>query len=236
MESNYKVIREIGRGAAGIVSLVRRRRDNRMFAAKEIPYDMVATVKGSSARIARATVLKEVQVMRTIPHHPSIVSLEEVIESRESVFLILEYVDGGMLHDLVYPNGVPPAAREHHQNNMPGWLSYHQSGGGGFSPRNGAGGDAQAYGSDTWGESAMPIMSAAGTPGNFGAASGTMNATDSQTRRTVLRRPHLHMAPSPRYRVKLPSLTRRHPSRHQAAEHPRDKWRPTGQDRRLRHR
>jgi hypothetical protein len=78
---------------------------------------------------------------------------------------------------LVYPNGVPPAAREHHQNNMPGWLSYHQSGGGGFSPRNGAGGDAQAYGSDTWGESAMPIMSAAGTPGNFGAASGTMNAT-----------------------------------------------------------
>ena len=42
MNQEYKTIRELGRGAAGVVSLVRRRRDGRMFAAKEVSFSDAA--------------------------------------------------------------------------------------------------------------------------------------------------------------------------------------------------
>lgn len=93
MSSQYSVLRELGRGASGVVSLVRRRSDGRLFAAKEI---MFADLN------ERRSILEEVHLMQSLPQHPSLLGLEEVIEGRSSVTMILEYSSEGTLRDYLY--------------------------------------------------------------------------------------------------------------------------------------
>jgi serine/threonine protein kinase len=100
MQSHYSVIKELGRGAAGTVFLVRRRRDGRLFAAKEII---------STSPDDRRAIMKEVHLLQAVPPHPNIIQLEEVVEQRGMVTVILEYAMDGTLKDRVY-NGKPGQA------------------------------------------------------------------------------------------------------------------------------
>lgn len=100
--NNYRTIRELGRGASGIVSLVRRKSDNRLFAAKQV---YMTAVDPSESVAERNRVMKEARLLQQLPHHPSIIALEDVVDARDSVTLIMEYVDGGSLFDAIYPDG-----------------------------------------------------------------------------------------------------------------------------------
>lgn len=91
--SGYVVVRELGRGASGVVSLVRRKQDGRLFAAKEIDF---------VDQLERNQIMAEVRVMQSLPQHPSLLSLEEVLQSRTSVTMILEYSSEGTLRDALY--------------------------------------------------------------------------------------------------------------------------------------
>ena len=126
MQSGYTKLRELGRGAFGVVDLVRRKKDGRLFAAKSLSIDAHAsqmsrdthTATSSSAAAAAADlaavrsaarnkILDEVRVLQRLPQHPCIVGLEEVVESRDTVTLVLEYVGGGTLAERVYAHGEP---------------------------------------------------------------------------------------------------------------------------------
>lgn len=59
---------------------------------------------------AEAEVMHEVNIMKQV-EHPNVVNLREIIASRESIFLVMEYVPGGDLFDHVAKHGamkVPP--------------------------------------------------------------------------------------------------------------------------------
>jgi serine/threonine protein kinase len=115
--NNYRTIRELGRGASGIVSLVRRKSDNRLFAAKQV---YMTAVDPSEAVAERNRVMKEARLLQQLPHHPSIIALEDVIDARDSVTLIMEYVDGGSLYDAIYPDGAG-AVRYSPPESQGGW-------------------------------------------------------------------------------------------------------------------
>jgi serine/threonine protein kinase len=53
---------------------------------------------------AEAEVMHEVNIMKQI-EHPNVVNLREIIASRESIFLVMEYVPGGDLFDHVAKHG-----------------------------------------------------------------------------------------------------------------------------------
>ena len=93
MQSHYSVIKELGRGVAGTVYLVRRRRDGRLFAAKEI---------ACQSNDERRTIMKEVHLLQSVPPHPNIIQLEEVVEQRGMITVILEYAVDGTLRNRVY--------------------------------------------------------------------------------------------------------------------------------------
>jgi serine/threonine protein kinase len=91
--SGYVVVRELGRGASGVVSLVRRKHDGRLFAAKEINF---------VDQEERNQIMAEVRVMQSLPQHPSLLSLEEVLQTRSAVTMIVEYSAEGTLRDALY--------------------------------------------------------------------------------------------------------------------------------------
>ena len=112
MQSRYSVLRKLGSGASGVVSLVRRREDGRRFAAKEIDFTGTANEETTSRGMENTALNKIAEVaLMNLPQHPSIVALEETIRTRTGIILILEYVPGGTLHDFVYnrPDRIPEA-------------------------------------------------------------------------------------------------------------------------------
>jgi hypothetical protein len=108
MQGRYTVLKTLGQGVSGVVSLVRRRADGRLFASKEIsnilPED--STRAGENASLQK---IPEIAVM-DLPPHPGIVSLEETIRTRTGIIMIIEYVSGGTLQDFVssrWPGSTP---------------------------------------------------------------------------------------------------------------------------------
>ncbi|ORY98239.1 kinase-like domain-containing protein [Syncephalastrum racemosum] len=86
----YKLVAKLGDGAF-----------SKVYKAIDIDQDTVVAVKvirkTQLSQNQRAGVLKEVQLMRTINEHPSIVKLHRFIDTTDHYFLILEMCEGGEL-------------------------------------------------------------------------------------------------------------------------------------------
>jgi len=48
--------------------------------------------------------MREIRLMRCF-HHPNIIRLYEVLDSESEIYLILEYISGGELFDLIQTRG-----------------------------------------------------------------------------------------------------------------------------------
>lgn len=100
----YKIERELGRGGMGVVYLARDTRLGRQVAIKTI------TPGGASAGGASATegleehrrrverLRREAQVLASL-NHPGIAGIYDIAEHEESLFLVMEFVDGPTLQD-----------------------------------------------------------------------------------------------------------------------------------------
>jgi len=85
--------RVLGRGASSTVYRARRTNDGRVVAVKAL---RVADLASAAAnRFAR-----EADIMRAL-HHPNLVQLEELCDVGEQRFLVMEYVDGATLADVM---------------------------------------------------------------------------------------------------------------------------------------
>ncbi|CAM1308636.1 CHEK2 (predicted) [Pycnogonum litorale] len=103
IERNYVVSKILGRGACGEVRLVFEKNDScKSHAMKIIPKKKFSP-SGSIVKDMSKQVLNEVNIMKNLKH-PCIVNTKEVINSHESLFIILELVEGGELFDRVLRN------------------------------------------------------------------------------------------------------------------------------------
>ncbi|KAF5277146.1 hypothetical protein FQR65_LT03852 [Abscondita terminalis] len=99
----YEFEKPLGTGACGEVVLVYDRISRKPFAIKKI----------NKAKISDPTNLNnperiesEVNIMLALTH-PNIISTEEVVDTKEAVFIVLEYMDGGELTDLLSETALP---------------------------------------------------------------------------------------------------------------------------------
>lgn len=100
----YRVEREIGRGGMGSVWLCRDERLGREVAAKQ-----VGRLPGESATdLARA--LREARSSAPL-NHPSVVSVYDAIEEGDHAWLVMEYVPGHTLSELMARDGSLPPER-----------------------------------------------------------------------------------------------------------------------------
>ena len=87
--AEFVVEDKLGQGAFGVVYLVKQRKDNALFALKEIDL----------RKPGMQQVMKEVETMKRLPSHRNIVKLHDHWESasKKDMWLLLEYCSKGTL-------------------------------------------------------------------------------------------------------------------------------------------
>ncbi len=88
---------ELGRGAFSIVKLAVERSTGKGFAVKIIE-------KKNVAQEYKKNLLTETEILRAVSH-PSIIRLEEMFETDDFLFLVMELVVGGELFDRIVEKG-----------------------------------------------------------------------------------------------------------------------------------
>jgi eukaryotic-like serine/threonine-protein kinase len=101
----YEILRPLGRGAMGIVYLARDPQIERELALKTIRFD--TSDKGFNAEEAKARFLKEARISGRL-QHPYIVTVFDVGDDSGTLFLAMEFVQGGSFSQkLAEPNEFP---------------------------------------------------------------------------------------------------------------------------------
>jgi serine/threonine protein kinase len=104
----------VGKGSCGRVRIAKHRATGQLAAVKILPLRYLVTSRSPSANrqavsgMERLTVDREV-VMMKLMDHPNIVRIYDVYEGEKELYLVLEYVEGGELFDLLVNRGKMPA-------------------------------------------------------------------------------------------------------------------------------
>ena len=97
----YRVLREVGRGGMGAVWLCRDERLGRQVAVKQVGH-----VTGEAPDVARA--MREARSSAPL-NHPHVVAIYDAIDEGDHIWLVMEYVDGRTLAQILAEDGpVPP--------------------------------------------------------------------------------------------------------------------------------
>ena len=102
--SHYEIIEEIGRGGMGIVYKGRDRLLNRDVALKALPF--VKSSETGSQHILRQRFEREAQSASAL-NHPNIVTIYDLLSEPDSDFIVMEYVEGKSLSQVIPPHGLP---------------------------------------------------------------------------------------------------------------------------------
>jgi hypothetical protein len=93
--SKFKTLSKIGEGTFGSVFRVRKIDTNEEFAVKQ--FDKAAL---SKSKTAKGYLFKEIQIMKELDH-PCLLKLHEVHETRNSIYLLVDLLEGGELFDIL---------------------------------------------------------------------------------------------------------------------------------------
>merc|ERR1711916_165210 len=96
LEHYYKVIKPIGEGKFSTVFLAKHRETRKKYAVKH--------VDKHDEEFSKALLESEVAIMKAI-HHLNVVRLCDVFDSDDSFCMVLEYVKGGELFDMIVDHG-----------------------------------------------------------------------------------------------------------------------------------
>jgi non-specific serine/threonine protein kinase len=103
--SHYEIIEEIGRGGMGIVYKGRDRLLNRDVALKALPLVRSADAV-SQTSVSRQRFEREAQSASAL-NHPNIVTIYDLLSEPDCDFIVMEYVDGKPLSQVIPPAGLP---------------------------------------------------------------------------------------------------------------------------------
>ena len=96
--TKYQTIKMIGKGSFARVYLVENKDTKERFAVKAFSKDYLLTqAKG------KESLINEIEIMQKLKH-PYIMSLEEIHESKNSIYLVLELLEGGELLNYISSN------------------------------------------------------------------------------------------------------------------------------------
>jgi serine/threonine protein kinase len=100
---HYEILAEIGRGGMGVVYKARDTHLNRAVAIKVLPPDKIADL-GRKQRF-----IQEAKAPSSL-NHPNIVTIHDINSDSGTDFIVMEYVEGRTLGELLPPKGLRPTA------------------------------------------------------------------------------------------------------------------------------
>eukprot|EP00756_Hemistasia_phaeocysticola_P023412 Hpha_TRINITY_DN15889_c3_g7::TRINITY_DN15889_c3_g7_i1::g.191468::m.191468 len=95
----YKVVRTLGKGSCGIVKLCEHR-----GTSEEVAVKIVSRGELDHSPAQRKRTEAEIKALKSVSH-PCVCKLEQVIETREHKYIVMEYLRGGELYDLILKSG-----------------------------------------------------------------------------------------------------------------------------------
>src|SRR5262245_9985687 len=98
----YELIAEIGRGGMGAVYKALHPRFSKYVAIKEIRSDLTDNVS------VQQRFQQEADLLARLPAHPNLVAIRDALVWKNRLYLVMDYVDGGTLADIVKNGGVDP--------------------------------------------------------------------------------------------------------------------------------
>jgi serine/threonine protein kinase len=99
--SHYKFIERLGAGGMGEIYKAQDIRLNRIVAVK-----MVTATTGDDIE-KRRRFLQEARAASGL-NHPNIITVHDMVSDKDSEFLVMEYISGKTLGELIRPGGMPP--------------------------------------------------------------------------------------------------------------------------------
>ncbi len=103
--SHYEIVEEIGRGGMGIVYKGRDRLLNRDVALKSLPFSKYLAADPQHS-VLRQRFEREAQSASAL-NHPNIVTIYDLLSEPDGDFIVMEYVDGKSLAQVIPRNGLP---------------------------------------------------------------------------------------------------------------------------------
>ncbi|CCW62695.1 unnamed protein product [Phytomonas sp. EM1] len=95
----YQKVRVLGKGSFGSAILIKRKVDNALFVVKEVSFLKMSKKERDEAR-HECTILQKLK-------HPNIVRYVEQFENQRSLYIVMEYCDGGDLNAKIQQSRVP---------------------------------------------------------------------------------------------------------------------------------
>lgn len=105
LDGKYKILNEVGRGGMSIVYLAVNERANKTWAVKEVRKDGL-----SDSRAVRRGLIAETDLMKKL-RHPSLPGIVDVIDSEDSFVIVMDYIEGRSLLEVLKTEGAQPEER-----------------------------------------------------------------------------------------------------------------------------
>jgi len=105
VEQHYKIGKELGSGAFAVVRLATHKETNKKYAMKIVDKQKMSLVQ--TDRNVRDVLMTEVEVLKKLDH-PNILKLFQVFDTKSTLFMVLELVNGGDLYDSLKAAGRLP--------------------------------------------------------------------------------------------------------------------------------
>lgn len=102
LDGKYKILNEIGHGGMSVVYLALNERANKTWAIKEVRKD-----GGNDQEVVSQGLIAETEMLKKL-HHPNLPSIVDVIDTDDSFIIVMDYIEGRSLQDLLDTSGPQP--------------------------------------------------------------------------------------------------------------------------------
>lgn len=103
IDGKYEILREVGRGGMSVVYLAMDKRLNKQWAIKEFRKDK----DDVSKQVALKALLDEANLMKKLDH-PTLPRIVDIIDNRQTVYVIMDYIEGESLNKVLDAYGAQP--------------------------------------------------------------------------------------------------------------------------------
>lgn len=102
LDGKYKILNEIGHGGMSVVYLALNERANKTWAVKEVRKD-----GGNDTTVVSQGLVAETEMLKKL-NHPNLPSIIDVIDKDDSFIIVMDYIEGNSLQDLLDASGPQP--------------------------------------------------------------------------------------------------------------------------------
>ncbi len=102
VDGKYKILNKVGQGGMSVVYLAMNEKANKQWAVKEVRKDGVKDFE-----VVKQGLVAEIDILKKLSH-PNLPSIVDVIDSKDSFIIIMDYIQGNSLNKALSEYGAQP--------------------------------------------------------------------------------------------------------------------------------